>query len=76
MIDLGFDRAEWRFESRGRYLEVADPRGLRQIFHPWAEAAAGDYGALTTRVRLPADWRGPVCCATTVGGRALAHGRS
>ena len=60
VIDLGFDRVSWRFESQGRYLEVADPRGLRQIFHPWAEAEAGDYGALTTRVRLPADWRGPV----------------
>ncbi len=60
VIDLGFDRVSWRFESRGLYLEVADPRGLRQVFHPWAPAAAGDYGALTTRVRLPRDWRGPV----------------
>ncbi len=60
VIDLGFDRVEWRFESRGRYLEVADPRGLRQIFHPWAEAEAGDHGSLTTRVRLPAHWQGPV----------------
>lgn len=59
-LSLAFDKITWNFTSRGKYLLVEDPRGLYQIFHPWDVSKDGDFGAISTKVTVPAGWHGPV----------------
>lgn len=60
VLSLAFDKVNWEFTSRGKYLLVRDPRGLYQVFHPWDISADGDFGAISARVTVPAAWRGPI----------------
>ena len=60
LVSLGFDQVGWESEARGHYLFVEDPRGLRQVFHPWDISADGDFALLRTEVTVPPDWNGPV----------------
>ncbi len=59
-ISLSFDKTDWQFSSHGKYLLVEDPRGLRQVYHPWDVSSDGDFAALSTQVTVPADWQGPI----------------
>ena len=60
VLSLGFDETRWEFTSQGKYLLVRDPRGLYQVYHPWDLCSAGDFGAISTTIKLPAGWSGPV----------------
>ncbi|MFH1572102.1 MAG: hypothetical protein ABIL09_29190 [Gemmatimonadota bacterium] len=64
----------WTFSAQGRYLLVEDPRGLHQVYHPWDTADAGDFGALTARVEVPAGWVGPVFLNLYAGDTYVAEG--
>lgn len=54
------DSVHWSFAAHGKYRLVVDPRGLLQVYHPWDLAETGDFGALTTRITVPHNWKGPV----------------
>ncbi|MFA6108862.1 MAG: hypothetical protein WDA75_08835 [Candidatus Latescibacterota bacterium] len=73
-VPLAFDAVDWQFSSRGRFLLVEDPRGLRQVYHPWHPSTDGDFGALTARVQAPADWRGPVFLSVYASDTYVAEG--
>ena len=58
VASLSFDAANWSFSATGGYLLVEDPRGLRQIYHPWDRSADGDFATLATQVQIPEAWSG------------------
>src|SRR5947208_2170598 len=60
LLSLDFEHHEWVFASHGKYRLVRDPRGISQVYHPWDVAAEGDYGAISTRVLVPAEWQAPL----------------
>src|SRR5690242_12396830 len=59
ILSLRFDKVDWTFSTKGKYLLVEDPRALRQIYHPWDISQAGDFASLNAKVTVPADWQGP-----------------
>ncbi len=73
-LPLDITPEEWEFTAQGRYLRIDDPRQLCQIFHPWAVAADGDFGALASRVEVPAGWRGPLYLSFYASDTYVADG--